>query len=128
MRTSKFECRNPKIMAKGEEMVLFQTLELGASRLFRVSNFVLRALGFLLGMSTLACWIPAAFAAEIKTPLVVWDVNFNEETLDAPPHRISKEQLEKFNTKGDLSWVPLREKLKLHIVIAKRLKNNHAQL
>ena len=59
-------------------------------------------------MSLLACCLSAAFAAEIKTPLVVWDVNFNEETLDAPPHRISKEQIEKFNTKDDLSWAPLR--------------------
>ena len=56
----------------------------------------------------LATCLPALFAGEIQTPLIVWDVNFNDQELDAPPRGMSKEQIEKFNTKGDLSWAPLR--------------------
>jgi len=52
--------------------------------------------------------IPAASAAGIETPHVVWDVTFNGQPLDAAPWCMSKEQLEKFNTAGDLSWTPLK--------------------
>lgn len=59
-------------------------------------------------LSIAAVFIPAAFAAGNETPLVVWDITFNGQPLDAAPGCMSKEQLEKFNTAGDLSWTPLK--------------------
>lgn len=68
----------------------------------------------------LAGCIPAAFAAGIATPLVVWDVDFNGQPLDAAPIGMSKEQLEKFNTAGDLSWTPLKTRYWLTYVTRTR--------
>ncbi|MFZ2656158.1 MAG: hypothetical protein WAX69_14600 [Victivallales bacterium] len=63
-------------------------------------------IGFIL--SLLATCLSTAFAAEIQTPLVVWDVNFNDQTIDAIPHGMSNDQLDAFNRKDDLSWIPLK--------------------
>ena len=33
-------------------------------------------------------------AGDIKTPLLVWDINFNGDSLDKPPRPMTKEQIE----------------------------------
>jgi hypothetical protein len=82
-----------------------QTSERGAPGWFRVA---FRVWGILAGVAALAHGIPWAAAGEIPTPLVVWDVNFDDQEPDVPPCGLTKEQSEQFQTKGSLSWVPLR--------------------
>ena len=58
-------------------------------------------------------------ALEIKTPLLVWEINFNDDTLDKPPRPMSKEQLES-QQKSILSALPLKTYSKIEYLTATR--------
>ena len=58
----------------------------------------------LLALGLLPVW-----AGEPRLPLLVWDVTFNDQPLDAIPHGLDKEQLAAWSDKKDVwPWLPLR--------------------
>jgi hypothetical protein len=51
--------------------------------------------------------LSAETVPEIKTPLLVWDINFNDDPVDRPPRPMTKEQLES-QQKDILAALPLK--------------------
>ena len=63
--------------------------------------------------------LSAATAPEIKTPLLVWDMNFNDDPIDKPPRPMTKEQLES-QQKNILAALPLKTYSKIEYLTATR--------
>ncbi len=63
--------------------------------------------------------VSAGTAAEMKKPLLVWDINFNDDPLDKPPRPMTKEQLES-QQKDIFSALPLKTYSKIEYLTATR--------
>ena len=63
--------------------------------------------------------LSAGTAPEIKTPLLVWDINFNDDPLDKPPRPMTKEQIES-QQKDILATLPIRTYSNIEYLTATR--------
>lgn len=89
-------------------------------KFFRQRRYGLRTLGRLARLLAALSLLPA-WAGELRLPLRVWDVTFNDQPLDAIPQGLGKEQLEAWNSGGDdWSWLPLRSYRRLTYVTRTR--------
>ena len=63
--------------------------------------------------------ISAGSASEIKTPLLVWDIDFNSDPVDKPPQPMTKEQIE--NQQNDIiASLPFKTYSKIEYLTATR--------
>ncbi len=77
----------------------------------RIASFSAACLSFSLMLSTAA--------QEIKTPLLVWDINFNGDPPGIPPRPMTKEQIEN-QQKNILSALPVKTYSKIDYLTATR--------
>ncbi|MFZ2657874.1 MAG: hypothetical protein WAX69_23275 [Victivallales bacterium] len=68
---------------------------------------------------SLSVFLSAGTALEIKTPLLVWDIDFNDDPLDKPPRPMTKEQIES-QQKDILAALPIKTYSKIEYLMPTR--------
>lgn len=80
----------------------------------KLNTFLVSILGLVFSIS-----LSAGTAAEMKKPLLVWDINFNDDPLEKPPRPMTKEQLES-QQKDIVAALPLKTYSKIEYLTATR--------
>jgi len=104
----------------GRQLTMNKIIRSG-SGIFRRLVFVLVGGLLLAGLALAQAARAAEPAGATKLPLLVWDINFNNEPLDGPPQPLSKEQIEEQERLSEWQRLPIRTYSKIEFLTATRV-------